>query len=116
MPFDPGQLRERVRFEARTAQTDEYGNAITGAFAPRFERAALYLMRPGSESVLAARLTGRQPVTIVVRLDPDTATITQDWRAVDARDGTVWSIIAPPADMDRQRQWLTITAEAGVAS
>lgn len=116
MPFDPGQLRERVRFEARSAETDDYDNPITGEFAARFERPALYLMRPGSEAVLAARLTGRQPVSIVVRLDSQTRTITDEWRAVDVRDGTVWSIIAPPADLDRSRAWLTITAEAGVAS
>ena len=116
MTFDPGQMRERVRFEARAPAIDDYGNAITGDYAPRFERAALYLMRPGSETMIAARLTGRQPVSIIVRLDSQTRTITADWHAVDTRDGTVWAIIAPPVDMDRTGQWLTITAEAGVAS
>lgn len=109
-----GDMRERVRFEARVETDDGFGNS-TAEWAPRFSRAAAYLMRPGSEAVLAARLQSQQPVTMIVRFDPDTQKITPEWRAVDERDGAVYAIQAA-ADMERRRQWMTLVCVAGEAS
>ena len=107
-----GDLRERVRFERRGGAKDGYGNTVPGPFEAQFSRPALYLMKPGSEAALAARLAGQQPVTIIVRLDPQTRTIATDWRAVDARTGTAYDIKAA-ADMERRGAWLTLTCVAG---
>lgn len=106
-----GDLRERVRFEARIAAEDGFGNSRAG-FEARFARAAAFLMKPGSETVLAARLQSQQPVTMIVRLDPDTRQITPEWRAVDERSGKVYAIRAAE-DMDRRRQWLTLVCIEG---
>lgn len=115
MDIDPGELCERVSLQRRSAVTDDYGNTVTGEFAEQFQRWAKYLMRPGSETVLAARLTGQQPVTIIMRQDSQTRTIGTDWRAVDVRDGTVYAIKAA-ADLDRGRQWWTLECISGEAA
>lgn len=109
---EAGDLRERVRFEKRTIQDDSFGNEVAGDFAAQFERRALFIMRPGSEAVLAARLQGQQPVTIVVRFDSQTRQITPGWRAVDVRTGTIYSIRAAE-DMDRKRQWWSMVCAGG---
>ncbi|ACL59163.1 head-tail adaptor protein [Methylobacterium nodulans] len=112
LAFGAGALRERIRFEKRGGTEDGYGNTVPGPFEAQFTRAAAFLMKPGSEAVLAARLTGRQPVTMIVRFDRQTRTITPSWRAVDERTGTVYAIQAA-ADMDRRRQWITLVCMAG---
>ncbi|KQT08524.1 phage head-tail adapter protein [Methylobacterium sp. Leaf399] len=112
LAVDPGMMRERVRFEARGTVADEYGNDVTGEFAPQFTRPALFIMKPGSETVLAARLQGQQPVTMIVHYDSKTRTIGTDWRAVDVRTGTVYAVRASE-DMDRKRQWWTLVCVAG---
>jgi SPP1 family predicted phage head-tail adaptor len=104
-------MRERVRFEARVMAKDGYGNN-RAKFEAKFSRAAAYLMKPGSEAVLAARLQSQQPVTIIVRFDPDTQQIKPDWRVVDERTNEVFAIRAA-ADMDRRRQWMTLVCVAG---
>ena len=83
-----------------------------GDFAEQFQRCAGFIMKPGSESVLAARLQGQQPVTIIVRFDSQTRTIGTDWRAVDVRTGIAYAIKAAE-DMDRKRQWWTMVCVAG---
>lgn len=107
-----GSMRERVRFEARGGTDDGYGNTVPGGFEGQFSRSAAYLMKPGSEAVLAARLQSQQPVTMIVRFDPDTQRITPEWRAIDERTGVVYAIRAAE-DMDRRRQWLTLVCVAG---
>lgn len=106
-----GDLREVVRFEARIEAEDNYGNSVA-AFEAQFSRAAMYLMKPGSEAMQAARLQSQQPVNMIVRFDPQTRTITPEWRAVDERTGVVYAIRAVE-DMDRRRQWLTLVCVAG---
>ena len=117
MTFDPGQLRERVRFTARGTVDDGAGNRQTD-FDPAtaIDRSALFIMRPGSEAVITARLAGLQPVAVVVRRDSGTLAITASWRMQDLATGQLYAIVAPPADLDRTRQWLTIDCVAGKAS
>lgn len=116
MSFDPGQLRERVRFDPRGAQAiDDLGN-VQGDFdqAKGVTRSALYLMRPGSEAMTEARLSGKQPLTIITRYDSATCLITADWRVTDLRTGVTYAIQAA-ADMDRGREWMTFVCEGGAA-
>ena len=81
-----GTLRYRVTFAERNTTSDEYGNPSTG-WVNRCTVAANIIARLGGEAVEAARLAGRQPVTIRVRKSPETARITTDWKAID-QNGT----------------------------
>lgn len=108
-----GELNQRLRFEARMLVSDDYGNEV-GEFEERFVRSAGVTPLKGTESVMGARLQGRQPVVIRVRRDSETAAIAPSWRAVDVRTGTIYQIKAPPADMLGTRMYLDILAESGV--
>lgn len=109
-----GDLRERVRFEKRGGTDDGFGNTVPGPWEEQFTRSAQFIMKPGSEAVLAARLQGQQPLTMIVRFDGSTRAITPDWRAVDGRTGAVYAIKAAE-DMDRRRAWITLVCVAGEA-
>lgn len=110
-----GELRERLRFESPTSAADDYGNTTEGWTSELVVSASIQPIK-GGESVMAARLSGTQPVVIRVRRSSDTLEIGTDWRAVDTRSGAVYAIKSPPADMDRRRQYLDILAESGVAA
>lgn len=105
-------LKERVRLQKRSGTKDGYGNVVPGPWQDQFDRRAQFIMKPGSEAVLAARLQGQQPVTIIVRFDSQTSTIGTDWRVIDVRTGTALAIKAAE-DMDRKRQWWTMVCAAG---
>ncbi|SEQ33143.1 phage head-tail adaptor, putative, SPP1 family [Faunimonas pinastri] len=117
MPITSGQLRERVRLERRTPQKDGFGNSVS-AWQAQFERRAAVQMMRGGEEVLASRLEGVQPATIVLRFDEKTRAITADWRAIHLRDdGSEREFAIQTAeDMEGRRQWITLTCKAGVAS
>lgn len=106
-----GPLNDRLRFELPTETVDDYGAAVQG-WAPQFTVAAGLTYLRGGETVLQARLAGRQVVAIRIRRSTDTQRIGVDWRAVDARTGVVMNIrsIAPTPD----RAFLELTAETGV--
>lgn len=113
---DPGAYRDRLSFEKRSTAADDYGS-VAGAWSAQFTRNAHIRepgLREGREAVIAARLQGTMPVEIEVRFDDETRTITPDWRAVDTRDGTIYAI-RTAADLARTKQFMTITAEMGVA-
>lgn len=120
-----GQLYERVAWDERQAASDGYGN-VQGAFVEQFQTRAGFVYLRGSESVIAARLEGRQPIVVRVRASSQTRRIAPDWRMRDARDGQwtgggepVWtgpvyavrSIAATP-----DRKWLDIVVVRGVAA
>lgn len=107
-----GDLRDRVAFQRRTELSDGAGNFVSD-WEPMFERSAMFVMRPGNESVLAARLEGRQPITVVVRFDSQTKTVTPDWRLLDLRNGNRVLAITAADDLDRRRQWWTMVCEVG---
>lgn len=110
--IDPGSMRERIALQSRTTVPDEYGNEVTGDWVTQFVRSALFIMKPGSEAVLAARLQGTQPVTMILHYDSQTRTIGSDWRCVDVRTGVQYAIRASE-DMDRKRQWWSLVCVAG---
>lgn len=59
----------------------------------------------GSETVIAARLTGTQPAIITIPINPETATIMSDWRIVHSATGKVYDVKSF-ADMEgRGEQW-----------
>lgn len=113
-----GHMRERVRFDRRGEVADDgYGNE-TGEFEPIATVAAAIFPMKGSEPVLAGRLQGRVPVEIVIRwsdaLGDGPDRLTPNDIVTNVRNGDVFNIRAIE-NRDMKRQWLTITAEGGVA-
>ena len=111
-----GTLRYRVTFAERNTTSDEYGNPSTG-WVNRCTVAANIIARLGGEAVEAARLAGRQPVTIRVRKSPETERIKTDWKAVD-QNGTEYNIrtaIDPSIGTPDRGYYIDMLAETGVA-
>jgi SPP1 family predicted phage head-tail adaptor len=109
-----GQLRERIAFEYRDTIDDGYGNQVSGPWREGCQVAARIKPLRGSESVQAARLAGRQPVTITVRVCHDTLSVTTDWRARDVRTERLYNIRSI-VNSDEMRRYLDMECEAGVA-
>ena len=110
-----GELRHRVTFAKRGVLDDGMGNEITGPWEDQFTVAASVLARFGGEAVLAARLAGTQPYTVIVRQSAQTRQIGVDWRATDARSGlelAIRSIVDP----DDQHAWFEMLCQSGVAA
>lgn len=115
-------LVERVAFDGRQEVDDGMGN-FEGKFVQVFECRAAFVYFRGTETVIAARLEGRQPIVVRVRRNSMTNQIDHDWRMRDLRNGAwddehwtgptyaVRSII-PTED----RLYLDIAVERGVAT
>lgn len=116
-----GDLREKITFaqredlSANSPAGDDYGG-VMGDFVDRFTVRARVRPLKGGEDVMQSRLAGKQPVIITVRQSSDTLQIGADWRATDARDGTVYAITAPPANTDERNKFLDILAVVGEAA
>lgn len=83
-------LTRRVIFQQRGS--DANGDPL-GAWTNGPARWAKVLQLKGGEGVQAQRLEGNQPVIITVRRGPETRSIDNSYRAVDARDpATIWSV------------------------
>ena len=109
-----GKMLDRFRFEARLSTDDGLGNPQSGPWTEQFTRWAEVKAERGNESVEAARLEGQQRVRIMVHNDSGTRRITTDWRAVDARSGTVYAITSV-MDEERRGQFITMEAISGRA-
>ena len=112
---DAGQLDHRITFASRgPADPSEPDTGNTeGAFVDRFTVWAQAQYLRGTESVMASRLQGRQPVVFTVRASSQTRCITAEWRARDKRTGITYAIkgIVPGSD----RAFLDVLAGSGVA-
>jgi SPP1 family predicted phage head-tail adaptor len=110
-----GDLRHRVTFAKRAVIDDGMGNEIMGPWQDQFTVAASVLARFGGEAVLAARLTGTQTYTLIVRQSAQTKQIGVDWRATDARSGlelAIRSIVDP----DDEHAWFELLCQSGAAA
>lgn len=114
--MDAGHLRKRIAFDKRAETDDGYGNPVSGDWQEQFVLSARVRPLKGSEAVLAARLEGRQPVVITVRVSRHSERIDPSWRARDADAGTVYALTAPPANMDEGRAFFDILATTGEAA
>src|SRR6185295_19998537 len=99
-----GSLRERVAFEARAIADDGYGN-VQGEFTKVYRCWAEIKPKLGSETVLAARLSGVQPMLITVRACRALNDIGADWRIRDLRKDVIFDIKAI-SNPDMKRQFL----------
>jgi SPP1 family predicted phage head-tail adaptor len=109
-------LRFKVRFDRQVETSDPAGGILT-AWQTQFTRRADIKPMRGSEPVIAQRLTGVQPVLIIVRSDSLTRTIESSWRAVEMVDDQPvrYFALKTAEDMERERQFITMVAEAGTA-
>lgn len=109
-----GSLSERITFQNRGEVDDGYGNPVTGAWADQFMEPARLAPRTGSESVIAARLTGVQPFTLTVRSSSRTRDVTPAWRAVNTRTGKTYNIkaIANPDERNAYLDMLVVEGES----
>lgn len=115
-PASAGDLRFRVRFDKQTQTDDPYGGT-TSAWTEQFTRWADIRPQRGSEEVMAQRLTGVQPVLIIVRKDSSTKLIDTSWRAVEMLNGSPvrYYALKTAQDMEMDNVFLTMLAEAGAA-
>jgi head-tail adaptor len=113
-----GELRHRVAFDKRQDVNpdapEDLGNTVS-VFVEQFVVSAKVQAKFGGEAVVAARLQGQQPVTIVVRQSSKTLLIQTDWRARDAREGTEYAIRSI-VDPDDGGAWLELLCQTGVAA
>lgn len=118
MTTTSGELRHRVAFDRRLDVNpdapEDLGNTQS-SFVEQFVVSAKVRAKFGGEAVVAARLQGQQPVTIVVRQSSLTLQIKEDWRARDARDGTEYAIRSI-TDPDDGGAWLELLCQTGVAT
>lgn len=108
-----GTLIEKVTFQSPVSVEDGYGGREDG-WTDAFTARAGYTRLRGTETVMAARLEGRQPTVIKVRASADTRRVTTDWRVKDARSGEVFNIRS--IIESQNRRYFDITAESGVAT
>jgi head-tail adaptor len=108
-----GQLYEHVAFDERQMVSDGHGN-VEGEFVQVFQCRAGFTFLRGSESVIAARLEGRQPIVVRVRASSQSKQIEPDWRMRDVRTGAAYAVQSVAATPDRQ--WLDILVSSGVAA
>jgi SPP1 family predicted phage head-tail adaptor len=121
MPYGAGDLRARVTLAKPDQVTDDYGNVVID-WVDQFTVWANITPRLGGETVEAARLQGRQPAVIRVRLSPDTRQIATDWKVTTVEGptppGTVYNIrtVVDPHEGDVSHgKWIDMLCEAGVA-
>lgn len=77
-----GRLKHRVAFDQRGVASDGIGG-VEADWSQQFVVAAGFTPRFGGEQVMAARLTGVQPVTVTIRSTARTRAIGTDWRLRD---------------------------------
>jgi head-tail adaptor len=109
-----GDLRFRVRFDRQVEATDPAGGTLT-SWVEQFTRWADIRPMRGSEPVISQRLTGVQPVLIIVRADSQTRAMDSSWRAVEMLNGTPvrYYALKTAEDMERRLDFITMVAEAG---
>jgi hypothetical protein len=110
-----GRLYRHVAFDRRSTIDDGWGNEVSGPWEEQFQRRAEYRTLPGSEAVMQARLAGRQPMQVNLRIDSQTALIGNDWQMRDVRNGLAYNIRDIRRDTTN-RSMMTLLVEGGVAT
>ena len=107
-----GGLIERVEFSKPHRVEDGQGGWEDG-WEPQFTCRAEYTRLRGSETVQAARLSGRQPTVIKVRASSETKAVKTNWLITDKRTGEEFNIRS--REITKDRQYVEFLAESGVA-
>lgn len=124
-PRGAGDLRQRVKFQARGVVDDGHGNE-EDAWAdldPPLARWCSLTATRGGEAVQAARLSGKAMFDLWVRWDRAVLALGANVRAVEQIpgpdgawvDGRALNVRFGPEDMDGDRKWLLLQVESGTA-
>jgi head-tail adaptor len=113
-----GRLRESIRFQARPAGSDGYGNPSTEDWAnlsPDLVTRARISPMGGNEAVRAMRVTAVATFEIKVRAFAATLAITPEvHRIVNTRSGKTYNIHAI-VNADEKNKYLYMTCSTGGA-
>ncbi|WP_054309912.1 head-tail adaptor protein [Mesorhizobium sp. 1M-11] len=105
-----GQLRELVTLQYATLEDDGAGNEIPTWHDIIVPARIRYLK--GSEEIIAARLTGVQPIVITIRNGGPAAAVTTDWRAIITRTAETLQIRSKITD--ERGAWIDLLCQSGV--
>lgn len=114
-----GSLDRRVAFDAPTSAPNGQGGTISG-WSEQMKVWANFRFLRGGEVVQGARLEGRQPVVVTIRVSTAAKLITPEWRMRDLRDvdstffpdGKLYAIrTCPPPGREG---FIELTCESGV--
>lgn len=107
------KLIERVAFDIPVETVTSHGGTRI-AWTEEFIARAQFLYLRGGETVIASRLSGRQPVVVTMRNEGRAKDVTPEWRMRDVRRGTVYNVRSiVPTD---NRLYLELTCESGVST
>ena len=110
-----GELRSRVRIEARGASQSKYSSGAEPFSAIAADRPAKIAPLKGGEEVIAGRLQGVSVYEITVRDEAAFAAASTAWRIVDERTGEIFNI-KHTANHDQRGRWRVFTCEAGATA
>lgn len=110
-PPSAGDLRQMIRFDRQENVSDGMGG-FDQTWTPLTTVAAKVGPMRGGEQIRAERLSGIEPVEIIVRSDAKTRSIVQADRAVDTRTGRTFNI-KWSGNLDERDRFIVILAEAG---
>lgn len=109
------ELRDRVSLWGEGPPVDNgWGEMIPGPFEEQgIEHAHVRYLR-GGETVMAGRLTGKQPAIFTLRQNVLTRAMTTAW-VIKTEDGAAFNVRAIN-DPDGKNAWLEMLGEKGVAT
>lgn len=105
-----GDFKERVRIERRALVDGER----TGAWETYGTERAAYTWARGSETVMAQRVQGIQPLIITLRSNASTRAISNTFRVVDARTGAIYGVEAVSPSKDGPQFVDLVCADRGM--
>lgn len=107
-----GRLDHCFAFDQRIEAQDGAGNTVA-SWQEKFTCATGLVNLRGTETVMAARLEGIQPVILRIRACAKSRAVTSDWRARDLRSGQGYNIRTKT--LTDNRAYFEMLAHAGAA-
>jgi len=112
-----GNLRHRVTFQKKSTSKDSSGQDVHTwvNFTPTIVRSASIKPLKGQESVEAGAVYAQRLISIMVRFDPQVATIGEEHRIIEHEDSpiTVYAIHSV-MNIDERDKWVEFTCSEGL--
>lgn len=108
-----GDLHDRFTIQRDTATADWTGHPGEPDWKDQFTVSGNIQYMRGGESVMAARLTARQPAILTIRTSSQARGILPTDRVKDARTGEIFNIREQPRVSKANRGYLEVLVEAG---
>lgn len=105
-----------LKFQQRAEDDDGFGNVMRGGdFEDVFTTyATVTPLRPGSEAVINASLTGVQPLTVSIPSHSKSRMVDNAWRAINVRTSVVYNIVSA-VDSNGANATIDITMTSGTS-